>query len=644
MTESETLLLFKKNLSLLRIWSEAVLLGWLEVFKQIIELVPMVRIQGDCISLINSLTDHSERVLSRKVGAMIICSLVNAVTYSEYMKTYLTYLRKLAEDINWEVRQVIAQKIPLICEKLGQESIKSIYEILCKLLEDKQQEVFIDAGKSLGLILGQSHGLSVFDNEIQKLKFVLAVPNSELLKVITQNIGRILVGIGKETLMKETELSAMLQTIITVVINKDLEGSGVVLAQNLPAIVLAFGPEIFISELFKVIEKLMNGKNASILAKATFANCFHEICQLFGYELSTTKLREYFFSLLCDSNILIIDSILNHVEVIIKILCPNPKSEIGASFLEEYFTTLPIVYKKLKSWRVEAKFLEKLNNIIPYINAERVTILLIPIFKKVLASSPNPCKVKVCDLLSQILSKYCQFPIRSKIHSLAKELAKSNIYHDRASYLDLISSMMDRMSKHYIKDNFLTSALELGEDKVIDIQWKFCNIAQNLKKNLLIEDVKNYDKLIYTVDKIQRIAKCKSLKDKATNTLIELKASYQFNQKEEDELYKKENELIRQELIEYEEEKKAAMEEKAAKKSKLDGKNDGKVRKSSYLASSATGSTANAKIFGVRKPSFGTVSTPTKKDQEKRKQERPQTMSKPIHSSLMKNEVNKKKI
>lgn len=121
--------LFKKCISLLRIWSEQVLLGWFGVFQSILACVPAAKIQTECLLLAECLStppispnpvgDQSERLLSRKIGAMIICHLTTAVPTQDYAKKYLQYLRKLADDANWEVRQAVAERLPAVCDSLA---------------------------------------------------------------------------------------------------------------------------------------------------------------------------------------------------------------------------------------------------------------------------------------------------------------------------------------------------------------------------------------------------------------------------------------------------------------------------------------------------------------------------------------------
>ena len=421
-----------------------VLLEWLKVFKTILKIIPIGRIQGDCISLIGSLTDTSERILSRKIGAMITCYISAIIPCSEYLKTYITFLKKVSEDSNWEVREIVAREIPSLCQSLGPNSIDQLFAILGKLLEDPQPEIFSYSAESLGLILGQCKNMTLFGQVVKKLKTALSIPNSGVLKTTINNIGKILVGLGKESLERDEELDIIFQTIIKVAIEKDLEGSGVALAKSLPAIVFVYGAKAFVSHLFKVIEKLMTSKtSSSILARATFANCFHEIAKLFGSELATEKLKEYFFSLLTDSEIIIIDSILNHIEITISIFSPQTKQELSTVFYTEYFSKLPQVHQKIKakSWRTEVEFLEHFTGLIAQINPERMTNTLMPIFKAVLASSPRICKLRIFDMLSQMLAGFCQNPIRLDIHTLTKRLVKSPFHKNRIDYLDFLCAI-----------------------------------------------------------------------------------------------------------------------------------------------------------------------------------------------------------
>eukprot|EP00826_Nyctotherus_ovalis_P038868 TRINITY_DN3676_c0_g6_i1.p1 TRINITY_DN3676_c0_g6~~TRINITY_DN3676_c0_g6_i1.p1 ORF type:complete len:581 (-),score=128.03 TRINITY_DN3676_c0_g6_i1:50-1792(-) len=557
---------------------------------------------------------------------------------ADYMRVYFPFLKKSAQDSNWEVRHVVAEEAALLCSSLGPESVAAFYEVLCRLVEDPQQEVFVSAAESLGLVLGLCKGSAVFKQAVDKLKVVLTVPNVEVLKVTIKNIGRTLVGIGKETLDKDKELKLMLQSIIMVAVEKDLKESGVLVAQNLPAIVSVYGAEKFVGELFRVIERLMSAKSAATsLARAAFAKCFHEIVKLFGFTLATEKLKDYFFSLLGDQDIMVIDSILNHIEIIIEIFAS--KQDSGA-FIKDYFAILPQVHKRVKarSWRSEAKFLHKLTFALPYLNAERMANLLAPIFKTVFASSPRECKLRVCELLAEMLAGYCQWPTRSDIHAIADSLARSTTYQDRISYLELSSAVLKRMSKHYFKENFLVDALVLGEDKVVGVQWKFCCIAGEIKKGILAGDIKNADKLLMIMEKMVKTARCRCLKEKAEATLKELKLKepHEADNKKEEELFRRERAIMRREIIQQEDTKKLPSEANKRKYSLLEEGKDVRVKKSAHLISSVTAMTSKAEwsfcgaeLGGGKKLSMGSTKTPTRtRGNFKPPQERPKTIAK----------------
>jgi len=587
-----------------------VLLPWLDLFKEIFKVISITRVQGDCISLIISLTESSGRVVSRKIGIMITCHFATVVSFPEYQKTYFPFLKKAAEDSNWEVRQVVAQAIPSLCASFGSSSTDPLFAILLGLLNDPQPEVFAYSAESLGLILSEFRNSPLFDQAIERLKVVLSIPNTEVLKATINNIGRILVGIGKEKLEKNKELATLFQSIIKTTMDK--EEFGVFLAKNLPGIIFVYGTKTFLLELPKLIEKLMSTKGAYVtLVRATVAGCFHEVVKLFGFDLAIEKLKDHFFNLLADPNIPVINSILTHIEVTLEVFFSQQKQESCMNFINDYFSKLPHIHQKIKSksWRTEANFLMKLDCILLYLTPERFSTVLMPIFKLTLSSSPRECKLKVCNLLSQILSGFCQNPIRSDIHSLVKKLAKSSSYQNRVSYLEFVCSAIQRMSKHYIKDNFLTNALYLGEDKVIGVQWKFCEIAIDMKKCMLLEDFKNNDKLTLTLEKIIKTTKSQTLREKAENTLkrIEVKDISRNGDKEEDLLMRREREIQRRELMQLEDFKKGDTRGKFSTKDFPVKKGNSRARKATHLVSSVTVMGVSPAFVKVRKPSTGAI-------------------------------------
>ena len=262
--------------------------GWLEVFKATLKSIPYARVQGDCISLVGSLSSASERAISRKVCAMIVCFFASIVPQADYQKTYLPFLKKAAGDANSELRHVISGELPnlfkIFLKNPGQEQF---FPILMNLLNDTQQEVSSCAINSLELSLKYFENTDSFGKALDKIKKLLTTPNAEVIKITMNNIGELLLGITRKVLMKDREIFKMFQGLIMNEIPKNDEETSIQLARNLPAIILAYGPEIFAWEMFGIIDQLMSAENpVCILARATFANCFHEVVKLLGIDLS----------------------------------------------------------------------------------------------------------------------------------------------------------------------------------------------------------------------------------------------------------------------------------------------------------------------------------------------------------------------
>jgi len=538
--------------------------GWLEVFKEIIKTVPVVRIQSECILLAQCLSDSSERLLSRKIGALAICILVTVIPPADYIKTYTVFINKLSEDSNWEVREVIAEKIPFLCENLGTFLTQSnLFDILIKLTNDKQKEVNLMAFESLGLSIKYLGKNNIwFEKTIKKMTEILNNPDPEILDIFIKNCGKILDGITKEKLEKSNELSIMMQTIILSSAEKNLEKYAVNLAQNLPAILFVFGPEKFCdSNLFILIEKIIN-ENIPVLAKIILASCFHELIKLFGYELSIERLPKYFFALFDSKEMLILQELLKNIDQILEMWCENPKKEFASKFIENYFEILIKVHKntQIKSWRIELIFLEKLDYLTKFFNSTRILNIILPICKEVFKNSPKECKIEVCDLLALILTDICPGSVRTEIHNLLKNMATSLFYKDRITFLEFINCLFKCMSKHYFKEHFQYLTLLQGEDKVVSVLWKFCEISIEIKKNLLPDDIKTLDKLFNLLTNISKSTKCKSLQEKAIITLTQIKSIEisKLIDQDEEYRYQREKEISKTEKKELEETKKTS--------------------------------------------------------------------------------------
>ena len=136
------------------------------------------------------------------------------------------------------------------------------------------------------------------------------------------------------------------------------------------------------------------------------------------------------------------------------------------------------------------------------------------------------------------------------------------------------------MSKHYVRDNFLSLTLALGDDQVVSVLWRFCDIALDLKKNILPEDAKSADRLMTAVDSIVKKNSSKSLKEKAEKTLKELKTSEISKGKDEDEeaRVEREKEILKKEKRELEEAKKTNGSNPEVKQQQIFVKPDSKGR------------------------------------------------------------------
>eukprot|EP00826_Nyctotherus_ovalis_P014955 TRINITY_DN14213_c0_g1_i14.p1 TRINITY_DN14213_c0_g1~~TRINITY_DN14213_c0_g1_i14.p1 ORF type:complete len:551 (-),score=149.05 TRINITY_DN14213_c0_g1_i14:47-1699(-) len=489
-------------------------------------------------------------MLSRKVCALIVCFLASVVPLPDYLRIYFPILKKQAEDSNWELRQVIAKEIPNLCRTFKKsKGLEQLFSILLKLLEDIHSEVFAAAVESFETSIQHFADTDLFNKAVARLKKLLESPKPEVLRITLHNVGEVLVGISRKVLMKDRELFGLFKGISMSEVKKGDEESAVEVARNLPGIVSAYSPEIFCWEMFEILEQLMANENLAIMTRATFAKCFHELVKLFGFDLSMERLVNYFFKLLDDSEMFVIEALLENIETIFAILCSRPRQEKCQNFLARYFSLLPQVYQKAKAalLRSEAKFLSKLAVTLKHVNAHIMTNCLAPIFKEVLKSSPYECRMLVCGLLSAILGGVCQPPIRREVHSLCKGLGESGTHQNRISCLELLNGILGRMSVGYFKEHFLDVLLNLAQDKVVGVQLKFCFIALEVRKRLLPADTKTYHRLAFAIEGIMKKTKSRCLRETAAVALKKFETSEYGNASKENELVKAEKELFAQE-------------------------------------------------------------------------------------------------
>jgi hypothetical protein len=115
-----------------------------------------------------------------------------------------------------------------------------------------------------------------YEKVLGNLKNVLANPQADMIKIVIKHVGKILNTITYTELENDVELAVMFQTLFLVTAQNNLEQELINLAQNLPSIIYAFGPDNFVEELAILLEKFVSLPSEN-KAKQIFATSFHEV-------------------------------------------------------------------------------------------------------------------------------------------------------------------------------------------------------------------------------------------------------------------------------------------------------------------------------------------------------------------------------
>lgn len=75
---------FAVTLNILKIWSQPILMAWVEVFQEILNSVPFSAIEKDCSLIITMLSDHSQPKTSRYIAGILI-GLVSEVAINSFI-------------------------------------------------------------------------------------------------------------------------------------------------------------------------------------------------------------------------------------------------------------------------------------------------------------------------------------------------------------------------------------------------------------------------------------------------------------------------------------------------------------------------------------------------------------------------------
>ena len=181
---------------LLQQWSSKALEEWLQVFNDMLQLIQFDSIKKECTNLAILLSEASQPLESKMCAAMVFGYLSNVMPFKEYEIQFLSCIRSLCHDFNWQVRKMMCESLNMIitsyrCSEAGKELF--VEEIL-NLVFDYEEEV---RGSSIITFIScfkyfmSTHSKQIYTvvkSIFQKMTDKIALPFSERIGVLISGV------------------------------------------------------------------------------------------------------------------------------------------------------------------------------------------------------------------------------------------------------------------------------------------------------------------------------------------------------------------------------------------------------------------------------------------------------------------------
>ncbi|KAH6602287.1 hypothetical protein BASA61_001272 [Batrachochytrium salamandrivorans] len=273
-------------------------------------------------------------------------------------------------------------------------------------------------------------------------------------------------------------------------------------AYNFPGMVMLYKPANFdVLKFDKILDMMVS--DTSLNVRNIVAQGFHEL----GVN-AFKKTKEHLIKLATTENIQILQTVLTHIETILKVYASDETSK-GTIQLDGLLVAI-VNHERIHAsthilkWRVHYDILLSYKLFPDYFDSDLIFEQCVPSLFKILSTNTvMPIKSLVIETLVCFLRKIKRLEHRETILRQLIELKESRSCHQRILFLTLCETILNVFSRKFFRDHIFYHYLGLSRDSVANIRLRFCSLVPLVRCTLRTPlDMPILQKLIDATDSL----------------------------------------------------------------------------------------------------------------------------------------------
>jgi len=447
-------------------------------------------------------------VLTREACCWIIGFLSKYLTEELFLSKVIPVMKLLCQDVKLDVRSIMCQQLPMICNNVKREILvgivlpelyllfqdeetivrQSALSALCNVLHKMEQDELVDTAL-LSLIIkffeqtlkkGIDGELSVAARYIGEFYHTLQVYFSQDEKTFLMDCYQKICCHGIDE--NNNTSNQVADYTPGVAMDKCCE-TRFWSAYNLPAMLLSISPGGFKSLLLPSLTAL--AQDDQPIVRRCIAASLHEVAKVLSKD-EVYLIQPVFTNLLQDKDVEVLGALMNNLSIILECLATSTQYQDNLSELFPLLLSCENYISLSLRWRVHVKLLDQLSTLHKYVDSDEIYTKLVPVLFEALDSNKVlPVQHASSRLLLNCMSSDHNVDERNTIHAtLIKDFAQSDSCRKRLLFLDLCQFVPEYFSKSFFKEYFYDFIMALSFDSIINVRIKFCNTLVLLKSQI----------------------------------------------------------------------------------------------------------------------------------------------------------------
>ncbi|CAD8212825.1 unnamed protein product [Paramecium octaurelia] len=469
----ELLQLYDLTTQILKIWSLPVLNEWVQTMDLLLRTIGLSNILLPIQQLILLLTDSSQPAISRQSAAKLIGTLAQLLG-NEIKGPILDRARSLCSDHDKETRLIMADNVLIkVCQSISSDLIE------CYLME-KIMELYYDtdpivrsAGVKLFFTIANNLSPDEIKNRCTK-QFIDTIQsqNEESKLVMSKMCGRVFHLIKDH--LNQTQVTLFINIYMSYVKSKNVD-IRVNFVCNFPAL-LSLASKKF--EYFQESYLLCCNDSNEVVVRAII-NCLHEVVLL---SENTEILLQVFMNFMKSKSLTILEILIFRFASIINSFQKQQQPQFGQPAIELLNS---LIARNL--WDLQIELLDQFKKCQQIFSD--VSMFMNAMIATIGKGIPNT-KQQCCDNIAQYLSQYGDLRKRKDwIIQLFDLYFKSDIYHNRITFINIVQSFSEFISKKLFKQYEFFDILIFSKDSVVNVRMRLIKILPLLYKKIDNDDL-----------------------------------------------------------------------------------------------------------------------------------------------------------